>query len=103
MNSLIQGSSAAHTKLWMRECWREGIVPLLQMHDALELSISSPEQAKRVAELGRDAVKLEVPMVVDIAFGRTWGNAKHTWQELHAAPQETPQKETYAAPETTAR
>ena len=33
MNALIQGSAAQHTKLWMRACWREGIVPLLQMHD----------------------------------------------------------------------
>jgi DNA polymerase I-like protein with 3'-5' exonuclease and polymerase domains len=86
MNSLIQGSSAAHTKLWMRACWREGIVPLLQMHDALELSLSSPEQAERVAELGCDVVQLEVPMMVDIAFGRTWGDARHTWAELQPAP-----------------
>jgi hypothetical protein len=87
MNSLIQGSSAAHTKLWMRACWREGIVPLLQMHDALELSVSSPEQAKLVAQLGCDAVKLKVPMVVDTAFGRNWGDAKHSWKELQATPQ----------------
>ena len=33
LNALIQGSAARHTKLWMRACWREGIVPLLQMHD----------------------------------------------------------------------
>ena len=36
LNALIQGSAARHTKLWMRACWREGIVPLLQMHDALD-------------------------------------------------------------------
>src|SRR5262245_37027754 len=82
MNALIQGSSAAHTKLWMRECWREGFVPLRQMHDALELSVSSPEQAERVAELGCAAVKLEVPMIVDIAYGRNWGDAKHSWEDL---------------------
>jgi AAA domain len=84
MNALIQGSAARHTKLWMRACWREGIVPLLQMHDALDCSVSSPEQAKRVAQLGREAVKLEVPMEVDLAFGHNWGDAKHTWQALHA-------------------
>ena len=33
---MIQGSAARHTKLWMRACWREGIVPMLQMHDALD-------------------------------------------------------------------
>ena len=46
MNALIQGSAARHTKLWMRACWREGIVPLLQMHDALECSVATREQAR---------------------------------------------------------
>jgi DNA polymerase I-like protein with 3'-5' exonuclease and polymerase domains len=82
-NALIQGSAARHTKLWMRACWREGIVPLLQMHDALECSVSSREQAELVARLGREAVQLEVPMRVDLKFGRTWGDATHTWEELH--------------------
>jgi DNA polymerase I-like protein with 3'-5' exonuclease and polymerase domains len=83
MNALIQGSAARHTKLWMRACWREGIVPLLQMHDALDCSVTSPEQAERVAQLGCEAVVLEVPMQVDVKFGRNWGDARHTWQELH--------------------
>ena len=87
VNALIQGSAARHTKLWMRACWREGIVPLLQMHDCLDCSVSSLELAERVAQLGREAVKLEVPMQVDLKFGRTWGGAKHTWQELHDAKQ----------------
>ena len=83
MNALIQGSAARHTKLWMRACWREGIVPLLQMHDELDCSVSSPEQAELVAQLGREAVKLEVPMRIELKFGRSWGDAKHTWEELH--------------------
>ena len=85
MNALIQGSAARHTKLWMRACWREGIVPLLQMHDALDCSVTSREQAELVAQLGREAVKLEVPMRVDLKFGRSWGDAKHTWEELTGA------------------
>ena len=83
MNALIQGSAARHTKLWMRACWREGIVPLLQMHDALDCSVASPELAERVAQLGREAVTLEVPMQVDLKFGRSWGDAKHSWEELN--------------------
>jgi DNA polymerase I-like protein with 3'-5' exonuclease and polymerase domains len=82
MNALIQGSAARHTKLWMRACWREGITPLLQMHDCLDLSVASPEQAERVAQLGREAVALEVPVEVDLKFGRSWGDAIHTWDEL---------------------
>ena len=85
MNALIQGSAARHTKLWMRACWREGIVPLLQMHDALECSVASPELAERVAQLGREAVTLEVPVQVDLKFGRSWGDAKHKWEELTGA------------------
>lgn len=85
MNALIQGSAARHTKLWMRACWREGIVPLLQMHDALECSVATREQGELVARLGCEAVRLEVPMRVDLKFGRNWGDAKHTWSDLHEA------------------
>ena len=82
LNALIQGSAAHHTKLWMRACWREGIVPLLQMHDCLECSVSSREQAERVAQLGAEAVHLDVPMKIDLKFGRTWGDAQHGWDDL---------------------
>ena len=82
MNSLIQGSAARHTKLWMRACWQEGIVPLLQMHDALECSLTTHEQAQRIQQLGREAVALTVPMLIDAQFGRSWGDAKHTWEEI---------------------
>ena len=74
---------AAHQTVDAR-VWREGIVPLLQMHDCLDCSVSSREQAELVAQLGREAVKLEVPMRVDLKFGRSWGDAKHTWEELTA-------------------
>jgi DNA polymerase I-like protein with 3'-5' exonuclease and polymerase domains len=84
LNSLVQGSAARLTKIWMLACWREGVVPLLQMHDALECSVSSPEQAEMVARLGSEAAKLLVPMRIDLAFGRNWGDAKHTWDELHS-------------------
>jgi hypothetical protein len=98
MNALIQGSAARHTKLWMRACWREGIVPLLQMHDALECSVTTREQGELVARLGCEAVHLEVPMRVDLKFGRSWGDAKHTWEELTGAAL-TPKRESVAAPE----
>jgi DNA polymerase I-like protein with 3'-5' exonuclease and polymerase domains len=89
LNALIQGSAARHTKLWMRAVWREGVVPLLQMHDALDCSVTSREQGELVARLGYEAVALKVPIVVDLKFGRTWGDATHTWAELGSA-QESP-------------
>jgi hypothetical protein len=87
VNALIQGTGARLAKLWMRACWHEGFVPLLMMHDGLELSISEPAQAERVAQLGRDVVALDVPMQVGVKYGRTWADAKHTWAEL---PRERP-------------
>ena len=32
-----------------------------------------------VARLGCEAVQLEVPMRVDLKFGHSWGDARHTW------------------------
>jgi DNA polymerase I-like protein with 3'-5' exonuclease and polymerase domains len=97
LNTLIQGSAARYTKLWMRKVWRAGAVPTLQMHDSLDLSVSSPEQAEMVARLGEEAIKLEVPMIVDVKFGRTWADATHTWAELHGdtppAIEDTPKVE----------
>ena len=58
-------------------------MPLLQMHDCLDCSVSSREQAELVARLGCEAVQLDVPMRVDLKYGRSWGDAKHTWEELH--------------------
>src|SRR6516165_5657065 len=100
LNALIQGSAARHTKLWMRACWREGITPLLQMHDSLDCSVSSREQAELVARLGCEAVQLDVPMRVDLEYGRNWGDAKHTWEELHGRPQRksAAKKVTHKAP-----
>src|SRR5262245_51631971 len=84
LNVLIQSSAAVQTKRWMRDCWREGIVPLLQMHDSLDLSVASPEVPEMVARLGVEVIKLEVPMMVDVKYGRTWADATHTWAEVHA-------------------
>jgi DNA polymerase family A/Toprim domain/CHC2 zinc finger len=81
-NALVQGLGARHTKLWMRLCFREGIIPLLQMHDALECSVTSREQGEMIARLGEEAVSLNVPMKVDLKFGKTWGDASHSWEEL---------------------
>ena len=89
LNALIQGSARSTPSCGCCACSREGIVPMLQMHDALECSVSTAEQGEMVARLGCEAVSLEVPMRVDLKFGRTWGDAKHSWEELtgdtHAA------------------
>jgi DNA polymerase I-like protein with 3'-5' exonuclease and polymerase domains len=90
LNALIQGSAARHTKLWMHAVWREGIVPLLQMHDCLDCSVASREQAELVARLCGEVIRLKVPMRVDLKFGRNWGDAKHSWEELHGITEAAP-------------
>jgi DNA polymerase I-like protein with 3'-5' exonuclease and polymerase domains len=90
LNALIQGSAARHTKLWMLACWREGIIPLLQMHDALDCSVATREQGELVARLGCEAVRLEVPVRVDLKFGRSWGDATHGWEDVPTTTAEPP-------------
>jgi DNA polymerase I-like protein with 3'-5' exonuclease and polymerase domains len=79
MNSLIQGGAARQTKLAMRACWKEGFTPLLQVHDELDFSINSEKEGIKIAEIMRDVVKLKVPMLVDVEYGKSWGHAVNTW------------------------
>jgi DNA polymerase I-like protein with 3'-5' exonuclease and polymerase domains len=76
LNWLIQGSAARQTKLSMRMCWKEGLLPLLQMHDELDFSFSTERQAEIAQACMVESVKLSVPVVVDAEFGKTWGTAK---------------------------
>lgn len=81
LNRLIQGSAADMTKLAMRDMWREGIVPMMTMHDELDISTDTEKLAKRCESIMRECVNLSVPVVVDCEFGKNWGEAKYTWTE----------------------
>jgi DNA polymerase I-like protein with 3'-5' exonuclease and polymerase domains len=84
MNRLIQGSAARQTKLAMRACWREGHIPLLQMHDELDFSMGDPVVGQRIGQIMREVVQLEVPMRVDEEYGTCWGDASMTWDQAYA-------------------
>ena len=73
LNKLIQGSAADMTKKAMLELYKEGIIPHIQIHDELDLSIENEDQAKKVIEIMEQAVTLEVPNKVDYESGNTWG------------------------------
>jgi DNA polymerase I-like protein with 3'-5' exonuclease and polymerase domains len=75
LNKLIQGSAADQTKKAMLELYRQGILPMLQLHDELDVSIESDEQGAKVVDIMENCVPLEVPSVVDAAYGATWGEA----------------------------
>ena len=85
MNTPIQGSAADIIKLAMIKVYRrlsEGGFKsriLLQVHDELVLEVTA-EEVETVSELLRDsmenAVKLVVPLSVDIHVGTDWAEAK---------------------------
>jgi len=73
LNKLIQGSAADQTKKAMAECYKEGLIPLLTVHDELCFSISSEDQASRIKEIMETCVDLEIPSKVDQELGNNWG------------------------------
>jgi|TARA_A100001515_G_C4590344_1_gene215771 DNA polymerase I-like protein with 3'-5' exonuclease and polymerase domains len=76
LNRLIQGSAADMTKLAMLGLWEEGIVPHVQVHDEVDISIQDEEQAKKVVEIMENCVELSVPLVVDTELGPSWGETE---------------------------
>jgi len=77
LNRLIQGSAADQTKQAMINCYKQGYKPLLQIHDELCFSINSEEDINGVKEVMENAIEnLKVPFKVDVALGRSWGEAK---------------------------
>jgi len=76
LNKLIQGSAADMTKKAMIELYKEGIIPHIQVHDELDISIESPEHANKIKDIMEHAVNLEVPNKVDYESGPNWGTIK---------------------------
>jgi len=77
LNRLIQGSAADQTKQAMIECYKQGFKPILQIHDELCFSINNENDIKGVKEVMENAIEnLKVPFKVDVALGRSWGEAK---------------------------
>lgn len=73
LNRLIQGSAADQTKKAMVECYKEGLVPLLTVHDELCFNVESESQAARIKEIMETCLELKVPSKVDQELGDNWG------------------------------
>ena len=74
LNKLIQGSAADMTKKAMVDLYSEGVVPHIQIHDELDISVESDDAAKKIIDIMENAVSLEVPNKVDYESGKTWGD-----------------------------
>jgi DNA polymerase I-like protein with 3'-5' exonuclease and polymerase domains len=76
LNRLIQGSAADMTKLSIIALSENGIVPHIQIHDELDVSVEHSEQARQIVEIMESAIKLEIPNKVDYECGDSWGSIK---------------------------
>ena len=74
LNKLIQGSAADMTKKAMVNLYKEGIIPHIQVHDELDISVNN--NADKIKEIMESAVDLEVPNKVDYESGPNWGQIK---------------------------
>jgi len=75
LNRLIQGSAADQTKKAMVDLYEAGILPMIQIHDELAMSVESKEHGQRIMEIMQSGVDLLVPTVVDAELGPSWGEA----------------------------
>ena len=64
------------TKKAMVLLYEKGIVPHIQIHDELCLSIDSEEKASMVKETMEKAIILLIPNKVNYKKGSSWGNIK---------------------------
>ena len=92
MNRRIQGSAARQMKIAMADCWDAGITPILQMHDELAFSSGDGGIEKRVVEIMQNAIKTNVPFLVDAEWGPSWGEAKSTFDEVVSKANGTPKR-----------
>ena len=73
LNKLIQGSAADMTKKAMVDLHKEGIIPHIQVHDELDISVKNDKEAKQIVQIMESTVELEIPNKVDYESGDNWG------------------------------
>ena len=81
LNKLIQGSAADQTKAAMVALYKNGYLPMIQVHDELDVAVSSEKDARHIKEIMETCVSLQVPSLVDAEFGTNWGEAKQSFSD----------------------
>ena len=76
LNRLIQGSAADMTKKAMVDLHEKGIIPHIQIHDELCISIDGGYTANIIQNVMEQAIPLEVKNKVDFESGPNWGSIK---------------------------
>jgi len=75
LNRAIQGGASDQTKKAMLDIYQAGLGHhlLLQIHDELAASTPDPNVSKKLMECMRDAIALNVPVLVTMKIGDSWG------------------------------
>jgi DNA polymerase I-like protein with 3'-5' exonuclease and polymerase domains len=68
-----QGSAADQMKMTLVAADRAGIPIQLAVHDEFDYSETNPKRAKQLKELQMETLKFNVPMLVDLEVGPSWG------------------------------
>jgi DNA polymerase I-like protein with 3'-5' exonuclease and polymerase domains len=77
LNRLIQGSAADQIKKAMVELYKEGVIPMIQIHDELAISIDDSEQQKeKIVDIMENCLEMEIPSKVDLAVADNWGKTQ---------------------------
>lgn len=77
VNYVIQGSAAEVLKLAMLKCNEAGYKPILTVHDELLFNSKDPEKDKAAIEqIMGNVVKLRVPIIAKVGYGKNWEEAK---------------------------
>jgi DNA polymerase I-like protein with 3'-5' exonuclease and polymerase domains len=72
----VQGSAADMTKKAMVMLYEKGIIPHIQIHDELCVSIKDEETRIMVQKTMEEAIILKVNNKVDYEYGPNWGSLK---------------------------
>ena len=56
--------------------YKNGIIPHIQIHDEVDISVESPKKVEQIIEIMESAVELKVPNKVDYEEGDNWGKIK---------------------------
>jgi DNA polymerase I-like protein with 3'-5' exonuclease and polymerase domains len=76
LNRLIQGSAADMTKQSMIALYEEGIIPHIQIHDEVDISVEDDMMSEKIVKIMESAIQLKVPNKVDYEKGANWGEIK---------------------------
>jgi len=82
LNKLIQGSAADMTKKAMIDLKKEGLLPMIQLHDELNISFETKQQTDTIKEIMEQAVPLKIPNKVDFEDGECWGDIVNNEEEF---------------------